>query len=145
MIGARVDVWRSDFGFRRFRASRGLQSFGTIGLKVEGAPKRVEQGYFSLLSFLRRHTRAHGRLRRLPAFWNLAVSDMFSRSADFGRNRAYGVGKAGAPNRVKQGFCCTESAKSAPSLQSLHQVCKVCTKSAKSAMTLHLAHFMHTI
>jgi hypothetical protein len=95
-----------------------------------GAPNRVEQGHFSRLSFLLCH-HASSRASAKAAFWNLAVSDMFSRSEDFGRNWAYGVGTAGATTRVKQGFCCTKSAKSA--------------KSALSLQSLHLAQFVHTI
>jgi hypothetical protein len=55
-------------------------------------------------------------------------SGMVSRSADFGRNWPYGVGTAGTPNQVEQGFC---------------NFC--CTKSSMSAPSLHLAHFMHTL
>jgi hypothetical protein len=86
-----------------------------------GAPKRVEQGYFSQLLFLLRH-HARSLASEKAAFWNsLQIFKV-------GRNLAYGVGTAGAPNRVKQRFCCTKSAKSAPILQSLY-----------------LAHFVQTI
>ncbi len=61
------------------------------------------------------------------SFWNPAILGKVSRSAEFGCNQAYGVGTAGAPKRVEQGFWCTKIAKSAPSLQGLH-----------------LAHLVHT-
>jgi hypothetical protein len=61
----------------------------------------------------------------------LELSGKVSRSAEFGRNRAYGMGTAGAPKRVKQGGF-------APSLQCLH---KVCIKSAMSAISTLDAHF----
>jgi hypothetical protein len=89
------------------------------GVGMAGAPKRVEKGYFSRLSFLRRH-HARSQASEKTAFWNLAVSDRFSRSSDFGRNRGCGVGTAGAPN----------------------QVCKVCTKSAKSVSGTLSAHYI---
>jgi hypothetical protein len=99
------------------------------GLGSAGAPERVklEQWYFLQLSFLRRHG-ASSLTALKTAFWNLANLDKVSRSAEFGRNQAYGVCTEGAQKRVEQGFCCTKSAKSAPSLQSLF-----------------LAHLMHTL
>jgi hypothetical protein len=44
-------------------------------------------------------------------FWNPVVPGKVSRSAEYGRIQAHGVGTAGAPKRVKQ---------------DLVEVCKVC-------------------
>ncbi len=49
------------------------------GIGTVGVPKRVKQGYFSLLSFLQRH-HARSWASEKAAIWNLAVSGMVSSS-----------------------------------------------------------------
>jgi hypothetical protein len=145
VVGARVDVRRSDFGFRRFRVwSRGLQSLGAIGPMVLARCARQNgsnRGIFCDFHFCGAITRAHGRLRKLPfgtwRFW----------ACSRGLQILGAIGPMVLARRARQigsnrGFV-------APSLQCLHQVCKVCIWHTLCTLCNQLVesneHFMQTM
>ncbi len=130
VVGSSVDARSSDFKLRRVRAwSRGLQNLGAIRPMVLARRARqngLKRGIFLDFHFCGAITRAHERLRRLPfATWLIPAWSQGLQS--LGAIGSMVLARL-AQKRVKQGDCCTETAKSAPSLQSVH-----------------LAHLEHTL